>query len=199
MSKLVSIPENLLAELLAQAGRTESVEQFVAALAQKGVYEELARFQKRAAAAVWSKYWLFLGSFIWVFSLLMTFSYDFQAGVSPDASTIVDVIGAILLIGMTVVEFYVCDWFKRADHRAIYFGVRNQCSFALLLFVYFIYQAIIYKVPDWLGSFGGGIDSFDWLGPITRLTYIFIAVMTAGVQLWVASYYSRTLPKKAAV
>ena len=177
MAKLVQIPETTLEALLREAGRTESVQDFlqtgdVPALTQLG-----QRLLKRARAAYWSRFWL-------LFSALVT-CVSFLTGPNFE-----DFISGALLIGMTFVEFKVYTLFLAADVRGSIYGWWNQCLFAVLFLVYGGYHGTFISVsPEIQGMIDPSLLSS--VESLERLSYYAIGVIGAAGQFWLACYYRR--------
>ncbi len=175
MSKLVQVPETALAALLREAGHVESVDAYLAsAEVQAGVVlgEKLVR---RANAAYWSRYWL-------LFSAALSW-FGFLGGWDAE-----DLIAAVLLTGMTGVEFKVYDFFRAADVRGAIYGWWNQCLFSALFLIYGAYHAIFTTVPPTLAAMVDA-DSLPMVVDLERMIYGVIGVTGAIGQFWLASYY----------
>jgi hypothetical protein len=175
MSKLVQIPEAALAALLREAGHTESVEAYLASADVQAAVVLGEKLVRRANAAYWSRFWL-------LFSAVVSWLGFFGAW---DAE---DLIAAILLTGMTVVEFKVYDFFRAADVRGAVYGWWNQCLFSALFLVYGAYHGRVAAVPPGLSEW---IDAsmVPAMLEIERGVYWVIGVVGAIGQFWLASYY----------
>jgi hypothetical protein len=175
MSKLVQIPEAILESLLREAGRTESVEDYLRSAEVQAQVETGRRLLKRARAAYWSRFWLLLSTFITCVSFLAGPNFE-------------DFISALLLTGMTVVEFRVYAFFLAADVRGSIYGWWNQCLFSVLFLIYGCYHGTFVSVsPDVQGMLDGGM--LPTLVGIERIFYYIVGIVGALGQFWLACYY----------
>jgi hypothetical protein len=187
MSKLVQIPEAALEALLREAGHPESVAAYLASSNVQTLAAAGQRLVKRANAAYWSRFWLFLSAAVsWL---------GFVSG--PD---IEGFIACVLLTGMTVVEYKVYHFFLAADVRGAIWGWWNQCLFAALFLIYGGYHGTFVTVPPLatstladLGVEGLQGDLQSQLTELTRLTYYTIALVGGVAQFSLAWYYRRAL------
>lgn len=187
-SKLVQIPESSLEALLREAGRTESVEDYLRSAEIQASVQAGHRLLKRARAAYWSRFWL-------LFSALVTW-VSFLLG--PDLEGF---ISGVLLTGMTVVEFKVHSLFLAADMRGAIYGWWNQCLFSLLFLIYGGYHGFFVSIsPDirstvagLAGQSGGDQDFVSTLLPMIliweRIFYFTVAIVGALGQFCLACYY----------
>jgi hypothetical protein len=175
MSKLFQIPESSLEALLREAGRKESVEDYMRSVEVRLEVQKGQRLLKRARAAYWSRFWLLL-------SALVSWS-SFLSKPDPEGF----VIGAVLT-GMTVVEFRVYSLFLAADKRGSSYGWWNQCLFALMFLLYGGYHGTFVSAP---ADLGGMIDPdmFPMIESSERLIYYTIAIVGAAGQFCLACYY----------
>ena len=175
MSKLVHIPETALAQLLREAGRTESVETFLATAEVQAAVRFGDRLTRRANAAYWSRFWL-------LFSAALSW-----AGLlgGPDVGGF---IAAVLLTGMTVVEYRVHRLFLAADPRGAVYGWWNQCLFAFLFLVYGAYYGTFVTIPPVLN---GMVDETMTATVLQaeRMSYYAVGFIGACGQFWLACYY----------
>ena len=175
MSKLVQIPESTLETLLREAGRPESVEDYLHSVEVRSAVQAGERLLKRARAAYWSRFWLF-------FSALVSWM-SFVTG--PDLEGF---ISGVLLTGMTVVEFKVYSLFLAADVRGSIYGWWNQCLFALLFLLYGGYHGTFVSTPIDLGGLVDP-DMLPMIESSERLIYYTIAVVGGAGQFCLACYY----------
>jgi len=175
MSKLVQIPESTLETLLRQAGRTESVEDFLRSAEIQSAVQASHRLLKRARAAYWSRFWLFFSAFVSWISFL--FGADLEGFIS-----------GVLLTGMTIVEFKVYSLFLTADVRGSIYGWWNQCLFALLFLVYGGYHGTFVSIsPDVRGLVDPTM--LPMMVRWERFFYYTIAIVGAAGQFYLACYY----------
>ena len=180
MSKLIHIPESALETLLREAGRTESVADYLRSAEVQSTIQAGQRLLKRARAAYWSRFWLF-------FSALVTW-VCFVSG--PDLEGF---ISGVLLTGMTVVEFKVYSLFLAADVRGAIYGWWNQCLFAFLFLIYGGYHGTFVSIsPDVRGMVDP--DTLPLLVSMEQVFYYTVAIVGAGGQFCLACYY-RAAPK----
>ena len=175
MSKLVRIPEAVLAALLREAGRPESVDAFLAAVEAHAGPVPTQKLLRRARAAYWSRFWLLLSAaFSWIG---LAAGWDLE-----------DLIAGVLLTGMTVVEFKVYRLFLAGDPQGAVYGWWNQCVFALLFALYGSYHAVHPVVPGYVQSL---IDPnmMDMLLPLEQFSYAIIGLVGAAGQFALACYY----------
>ncbi|MCE0499251.1 MAG: hypothetical protein LV481_15030 [Methylacidiphilales bacterium] len=185
MSKLVQIPESALETLLREAGRPESVEDYLRSAEVQALVQTGWRLLKRARAAYWSRFWLLFSALVsWVFFL---FGPDLEGFIS-----------GVLLTGMTIVEFKVHSLFLAADARGAIYGWWNQCLFSLLFVIYGGYHGTFVSLsPDvrslLASSSGGDQDFATSLLPMIllweRIFYYTVAVVGALGQFCLACYY----------
>jgi hypothetical protein len=180
MAKIVSIPEETLKELLRAAGRDESVAQFLAGGETQRRIQLGQRFQRRAAAAFYSQYWLlFSAIFSWIF-----------VAATPDVEGI---LSGILLSCMTVMEHKVQLWFKEGDDRGIIWGWRNQCLFALLFLIYGAYHGLFTSsMPSELNEYVDADAIKGTVEGVARLVYFSVGIVGGLGQFCLAWYYLRT-------
>jgi hypothetical protein len=175
MSRLVSIPEETLAALLREAGRPESVETFLASAEMRTAIALGEKLRRRARAAYWSRFWLFFSAAVSWLGFVGVWDVE-------------DLIAAVLLTGMTVVEFKVYRFFLAADPRGAIYGWWNQCLFAFLFAIYGAYHAAHPAVPSFAGTYVDP-DMMPILIQIDRLSYAIIGLVGAGGQFALACYY----------
>jgi hypothetical protein len=175
MSKLVQIPESTLETLLREAGRSESVEEYLRSGEVRPALQTGNRLLRRARAAYWSRLWL-------LFSALVTW-VSFLTG--PDVE---GMISGALLTGMTLVEFKVHSLFLAADARGAIYGWWNQCLFSVLFLIYGGYHGTFVSIPPEINGLVTP-DMFPLITGIDRLIYYTIAVVGAGGQFCLACYY----------
>ena len=175
MSKLIHIPESTLEGLLREAGRTESVEAYLRSATIQGDVQEGQRLLRRARAAYWSRFWLFLSAFVtWILFLF-----------GPDVEGF---IGGVFLTGMTLVEFKVYAFFLAADARGSIYGWWNQCLFSLLFLIYGGYHGTFVSVsPDIQAMIDPA--TLPMLIRSERIIYYAIAFAGALGQFCLACYY----------
>jgi hypothetical protein len=170
--KLIQIPEDTLLCLLEKAGQ-DPAEFFNVQNARVAMG---TAYQKRANAAVWSILWLSLST---LFSAV-----SFLTGFDPE-----DIIAAVLLGGMTIMEIKVRGWFLAGDPNGARFGYWNQSLFACLFLVYGAYHYNAGSVsPEVAQAIGPYSDTFLW---VSKATYASIGVIGAAGQYWLARYYKR--------
>jgi len=175
MSKLVQIPESTLETLLREAGRTESVEEYLRSAEVQAGVQEGHRLLKRARAAYWSRFWLLFSAILtWIFFL---FGPDLEGFIS-----------GVLLTGMTVVEFKVHSLFLAADVRGAIYGWWNQCLFSLLFLIYGGYHGTFVSVSP---SVSGLVDPsmLPQIIALYRFFYFTVAIVGALGQFCLACYY----------
>jgi hypothetical protein len=177
MSKLVHIPESSLAQLLREAGRTESVEEY---LRSGEVQETLTagnRLIRRARAAYWSRFWLFFSALVsWV---LFFAGPDFEGFLS-----------CVLLTGMTVVEFKVHAFFLAADPRGATYGWWNQCLFAVLFLIYGGYHGTFVTVAPSISAMADpDVLPISMITALYTFFYYTVALVGAIGQFSLACYY----------
>jgi hypothetical protein len=175
MSKLVQIPEAALAALLREAGRPESVDAFLATTEMQAAIVHGERLTRRARAAYWSRFWLFFSAVISWLGFLG--GWDFE-----------DFLAAVLLTGMTAVEFKVYHFFLAADPRGAVYGWWNQCLFALLFAIYGAYHALHPTLPPEVGSLVDP-DMAPTVLQFEGLFYAIIGLVGATGQFALACYY----------
>ena len=175
MSKLVQVPEAALAALLREAGHAESVDAYLASAEVQAAVVLGEKLVRRANAAYWSRFWL-------LFSAVVSWM-GFVGGWDAE-----DLIAAVLLTAMTVVEFKVYHFFRAADVRGAIYGWWNQCLFSALFLVYGFYHAIFVAVPPTLAALVDA-DSLPMVVNLERMIYALIGVVGAIGQFWLACYY----------
>jgi hypothetical protein len=182
MNRFVTIPREQLEQLLRDAGNPQSVEEFLAQGSVQSAIESHDLYQKRATAAKWSRIWLLASA---LFSMGSFF-------VSPNLE---DGLSGIILMGMTVLEFKVHDWFLHSDPRGPLWGYRNQSLFALFFLVYGFYHVF---VPTPLKEIEGmrmeELGFGDLTGTIHKLEqlfYVIVGLVGAGGQYLLARYYRK--------
>jgi hypothetical protein len=175
MSKLVHIPESILETLLREAGRTESVEDFLRSAEILATVQAGHRLQKRARAAYWSRFWLFFSALVtWICFLL-----------GPDLQGF---ISGVLLTGMTIVEFKVYTLFLAADVQGSIYGWWNQCLFSLLFLIYGGYNGTFVSIsPDVRTMIDP--DMLSLIMSWERFFYYTVAIVGAAGQFYLACYY----------
>jgi hypothetical protein len=143
------------------------------------------RWARRARAAYWSRFWLFLSAVVSWISFVM----------GPD---IEGAIAGVLLTGMTVVEFRVRTFFLSGDERGAIYGWWNQCLFAALFLIYGGYHGsdvtISPATHQMINSVVNlyGLDESDVLPTLKSdmsLCYYTIGLVGAVCQFWLACYY----------
>jgi hypothetical protein len=177
MAKLVQIPEATLATLLREAGRTESVDEYLGIGDVPAQVQAGHRLLKRARAAYWSRFWLLFSAAVTCLSFLTRPNFE-------------DFISGVLLIGMTIVEFKVYAFFLAADVRGSIYGWWNQCLFSVLFLIYGGYHGTFVFVSPEIQSM---VDPsmVHMVVNLERLIYYVIGVVGALGQFWLACYYRR--------
>ena len=176
MPRLVQIPEEALAALLHAAGRPESVETFLASAEMQAAIALGEKLRRRARAAYWSRFWLFFSAAVSWLGFVGIWDVE-------------DLIAAVLLTGMTVVEFKVYRFFLAADPRAAIYGWWNQCLFAFLFAVYGAYHTVYPVLPTLATAMVNDPDAIPILLQFDRLFYAIIGLVGAGGQFALACYY----------
>ena len=175
MSKLVQIPDSALETLLREAGRTESVEDYLHSAEIQASVQTSHRLLKRARAAYWSRFWLLFSALLTWFSFLL----------EPDLEGF---ISGVLLTGMTIVEFKVHSLFLAADARGAIYGWWNQCLFSLLFLIYGGYHGTFVSVsPNVSGLFDP--EMLPLIVSLYRFFYYTVAIVGALGQFCLACYY----------
>ncbi|MEO6054019.1 MAG: hypothetical protein ABIP97_08415 [Chthoniobacterales bacterium] len=179
-SRLVQIPRDALVDLLAEAGREETPEEFLNQQHLRAVIEKGDNFQKRARAAYWSRFWLALSAAVSLVSLFATQSRE-------------DLICVIVLGAMTVVEVKVYQWFLEGDNRAPVWGWYNQCLFSFLFLIYGSYHFLAVSEPsEIIKDLGPAVGSL--YVNMSRLFYAAIGIGGAIGQFILALYYRSSIP-----
>jgi hypothetical protein len=173
--KLVQIPEATLEALLREAGRTESVDDYLRTGDVPAQLQAGHRLLKRARAAYWSRFWLLFSAGVTCLSFLTGPNFE-------------DFISGILLIGMTIVEFKVYAFFLAVDVRGSIYGWWNQCLFSVLFLIYGGYHGTFVSVSPEIQSM---VDPsmISMIMNLERLIYYVIGVVGALGQFWLAYYY----------
>jgi len=175
MSKLVHIPESTLETLLREAGRTESVEDFLRSADVLSTVQAGQHLLKRARAAYWSRFWLFFSAFVtWI-------SFFFE----PDLQGF---ISGVLLTGMTIVEFKVYTLFLAADVRGSIYGWWNQCLFSVLFLIYGGYNGTFVSISPDVRTMVDP-DMLPMIVNWERFFYYTVAIVGAAGQFYLACYY----------
>lgn len=178
--KLVQIPEDVLDDLLRQAGINDAPKQFLGRHKHKITAGEI--YQKRAKVAYWSIMWL---GFSAMFSLLCFAKFrDFE-----------DFISVVSLGAMTYTEFRVRKWFIEGDSRGSIYGYWNQTGFAVFFLIYGAYHAL--TPPELLSSpiFSEvfGAEQLALIATTVKMCYAIIGIVCAACQYSLALYYKRSL------
>jgi hypothetical protein len=160
---------------LREAGHAESVDAYLASAEVQAAVVLGEKLVRRANAAYWSRFWLLFSAVVSWLGFLGEWDAE-------------DLIAAVLLTGMTGVEFKVYQFFRAADVRGAIYGWWNQCLFSALFLVYGAYHAIFVTVPPTLAEL---VDpaSLPMVTEVERLSYAAIGVIGAIGQFWLASYY----------
>jgi len=146
-------------------------------LPEFGVY---AKYRGRARAAAWNKYILL---FFTILSGIWT--------CLPIGFGLESVLIALVLVGVTIIEYRVHRYFRESNPEAPTLGFRNQAFFAAVILVYCLYHA-------WAGSqMPGSVevnnlidsDTMDQVGTIVRASYLVIGVVGCISQFGLAWYY----------
>ena len=173
--KLVHIPESTLEKLLREAGHAESVEDYLRSTEVQSALQSGNRLLKRARAAYWSRFWLFLSACVTWVSFLF----------GPDVEGF---ISGVLLTGMTIVEFKVYSLFLAADVRGSIYGWWNQCLFSVLFLIYGGYHGTFVSVsPDISGMLDPSM--LPMVVALERIFYYSVAIVGAAGQFCLACYY----------
>jgi len=182
INKIIPVPREQLEQLLREAGSQQTIEQFLNRTEIQAAIQTNKLYQKRAAAARWSRIWLLAST---LFSL-----GSFVSSPNPE-----DGIASLLLGGMTVLEFKVHSWFLQIDPRGPLWGFRNQCLFAFLFLAWGFYHYLVPPSAKELGGMGlGELGMGDLTAMVQNLERIFYAVVgTIGAlgQTILAFYYRR--------
>jgi hypothetical protein len=175
MAKLVQIPEATLATLLREAGRTESVDEYLGIGDVSAQVQAGHRLLKRARVAYWSRFWLLFSAAVTCLSFLTGPNFE-------------DFISGVLLIGMTIVEFKVYQFFLAADVRGSIYGWWNQCLFSVLFLIYGGYHGtFVFVSPEIQGI--GYSSIIHLMMNLERTIYYVIGIVGALGQFWLACYY----------
>ncbi len=177
MSPLISIPREALAGLLRAAGSPLTPEQYLASLPELSTYKKYAG---RAWAAAISKYCILVVAVLSVVLLpILGFSVE----------NLIIVAG---LATVTFFEFRVHRYFRENNPEAPRLGFRNQSCFAAAILIYCLYHAC---APLQLSSQDMSlIEENNLIDPgtlknMTRIFYLFIAIIAGGSQFGLAWYY----------
>ena len=174
---LIQIPRDHLENLLKEAGRHQTVEEFLNKSEIQSTVRTVGLYQKRAKAAAWSRMWLLASALISAASFLF----------SPNKE---DLVASILLGGMTVLEFKVHTWFLHADPRGALWGYRNQCLFALLFLIYGLYHFLIPTPHKELAELG--MQNLDEaVENLEKIVYAAIGIGGSTGQYMLALYYRK--------
>jgi hypothetical protein len=151
-------------------------------------------FARRARAAYWSRFWLFLSAAVSWVSFVM----------GPDVEGL---IAGVLLTGMTVIEFRVRAFFLAGDERGPVYGWWNQCLFAALFAIYGWYHGTYVTITPSLQHAIDAViplygleegDVAPMLSSYVSLCYYSIGVVGAVCQFWLACYYRMARKSNAA-
>ncbi len=153
-------------------------EQYVASLPDTG---EFKKYPSRAWAAAFNKYFILVVAILSVV-LLPLFGFTFE--------NIIIVVG---LCSVTFFEYRVHKYFLENDRRAPSLGFRNQAGFAVGILIYCLYHAFFagdqMSAQDMKLIEENNLIDSSAIQSLSRLFYLFIAVIAGGSQFAVASYY----------
>jgi hypothetical protein len=177
--KLLSIPRQALADLLAASGSTLTPEEYLASLTDLTTHQ---KYRGRVSASAWSKNILVVVAIL--AAICMPFSFDLE-----------DVIIVAGLATVTFYEYRVNRYFREGNPEAPTLGFRNQSAFAAAILIYGLYHAI---VPSHLpAEMQGLIQDNNLADPATlqlvqgmeRTSYLIVGVVGGVSQFGLAWYY----------